>query len=101
MGPGLRGLRDAVILVLSTSFTMGAVVAVILNTILPRDTPAVAAAADGKELASQSSESFDESLPAVEDVPAKAVSGQEAVSAPTVEVIAEPASKRQDGDNQV
>ncbi len=35
MSPGLRGLRDAIILVLSTSFTFGAVTAIILNLIIP------------------------------------------------------------------
>ena len=38
MSPGLRGLRDAIILVISTSFTLGAVVALILNLIIPKDT---------------------------------------------------------------
>ncbi|PNW77575.1 hypothetical protein CHLRE_10g442600v5 [Chlamydomonas reinhardtii] len=37
MSPGLRGLRDAIILVISTSFTLGAVVALILNLIIPLD----------------------------------------------------------------
>ncbi|KAG2433014.1 hypothetical protein HXX76_008741 [Chlamydomonas incerta] len=37
MSPGLRGLRDAIILVISTSFTLGAVVALILNLIIPAD----------------------------------------------------------------
>ncbi|KAG2448887.1 hypothetical protein HYH02_006236 [Chlamydomonas schloesseri] len=37
MSPGLRGLRDAIILVISTSFTLGAVVALILNLIIPVD----------------------------------------------------------------
>lgn len=41
MDPGLRGLRDAIILILSTSFTFGAVVAFILNLIIPADAPEV------------------------------------------------------------
>ncbi|KAG2448886.1 hypothetical protein HYH02_006235 [Chlamydomonas schloesseri] len=42
MSPGLRGLRDAIILVISTSFTLGAVVALILNLIIPSDEPSPA-----------------------------------------------------------
>lgn len=37
MSSGVRGIRDAIILVLSTSFTFGAVVALILNLIIPMD----------------------------------------------------------------
>lgn len=37
MSAGVRGIRDAIILVMSTSFTFGAVVALILNLILPKD----------------------------------------------------------------
>ncbi|GLI64085.1 hypothetical protein VaNZ11_007254 [Volvox africanus] len=38
MSSGVRGIRDAIILVLSTSFTFGAVTALILNLIIPVDT---------------------------------------------------------------
>ena len=38
MSPGLRGVRDAVILILSTSFCFGAVTAFILNLIVPAST---------------------------------------------------------------
>ncbi|GIL94312.1 hypothetical protein Vretimale_557 [Volvox reticuliferus] len=37
MSSGVRGIRDAIILVLSTSFTFGAVTALILNLIIPVD----------------------------------------------------------------
>ncbi|PNH02982.1 Uric acid-xanthine permease [Tetrabaena socialis] len=37
MNSGTRGVRDAIILVLSTSFTFSAVVAIILNLIIPAD----------------------------------------------------------------
>ncbi|GLC34611.1 hypothetical protein PLESTB_001242600 [Pleodorina starrii] len=37
MSKGVRGIRDAIILVLSTSFTFGAVTALILNLIIPLD----------------------------------------------------------------
>ncbi len=35
MSSGVRGIRDAIILVLSTSFCLGAVVSFILNLIMP------------------------------------------------------------------
>ena len=37
MNPGVRGIRDAIILIMSTSFTFGAIVSFILNLIIPQD----------------------------------------------------------------
>ena len=36
---GVKGLRDAVITILSTGFCIGAIVAIILNLLLPSESP--------------------------------------------------------------
>ncbi|KAG2500224.1 hypothetical protein HYH03_001802 [Edaphochlamys debaryana] len=46
MNSAVRGIRDAIILVISTSFTCGAVTALILNLIIPKDAPSPIAAGD-------------------------------------------------------
>ncbi|KXZ44106.1 hypothetical protein GPECTOR_73g627 [Gonium pectorale] len=50
MNSGVRGIRDAIILVLSTSFTFGAVTALILNLLIPLDSsnPTTTGAGHGK-----------------------------------------------------
>jgi hypothetical protein len=59
MSSGLRGLRDAIILVLSTSFTFGAVVALILNLIIPQDSSTVTTTDSG----SDKSQEYDPAMP--------------------------------------
>ncbi|KAG2500997.1 hypothetical protein HYH03_000819 [Edaphochlamys debaryana] len=59
MNSGLRGLRDAIILVISTSFTFGAVVALILNLLLPMDSAATTKPSDLKEAKSIDDSSSD------------------------------------------
>lgn len=39
-GRGKKGIRDAIILILSTGFCFGAVIAFILNALIPTDTDA-------------------------------------------------------------
>ncbi|KAG2500223.1 hypothetical protein HYH03_001801 [Edaphochlamys debaryana] len=77
MNSAVRGIRDAIILVISTSFTCGAVTALILNLIIPKDAPSPIAAGDShgklKSMGSDASDCSDASvlpkLPALDAPP--------------------------------